>query len=1072
MQGERTMKAEARPTPQCRERGEAQGSPRSVTPPFSEFRAPLRFLLFVLGSWWFALASPAQSPAGFLQSQSIYQIFTDRFFDGDASNNNASGSYNASSGSGVHGGDFKGIQQKLDYIKALGATAIWISPIVLNGNGEYHGYAGRDFYAVDPHWGTLADLQTLVSNAHTKGLLVIQDVVVNHGGTLNNINGSTAFNYPAGYSLNYASASRQYAAPFNTNAANPNLTNLFHNYGAIQDYGDTTQVERGELSGLDDFRTETAWIRTNLAAVYQYWIQTAGFDGFRVDTVKHTEMGFWQDWCPRIHAFAATNGKPNFFMFGEVFDGNDAKCGSYTGTQGGGAFKLDATLDFPLYFAANSVFATASGGTKQIEDHYNSLAANYDPAARDQLVTFLDNHDVARFLNTANANGNTNRLAVALVFQHTARGAPCVYQGTEQAFNGGADPANREDMFDGAYEQGPSLGDNFNMAHPLFQLIARLNNFRRLYPALRTGTHVQQWSTNAPGLFAYARRLGGTQEVFVVFNTAGSTQTLPSRSTIYAPGTTLVNLLEPDETITVLAGSLTPAIPVPSTTAKIFIAQPQQLPLDPVVSGIAPAHDATNVSALAPLVVQFNQPMDTNSVQAAVNLTPSVAGGFSWNATHDQMTFTPGSTWPGLTRMTVRIADTATAAGTTNRFFAAFESRFTTASASDVVRPTVAIQAPPNGSTVGGMLLLSGTAADNVSVAKVEVRWDTREWVQASGTTNWSASLNSSNFLNGTHTLSARATDTAANISLTNSVTVRFLNVPGAYLQRLAAGYTNTVTDCSGNLWLSDRAYSLGAFGYTNGTMGYLANTVTGICAGAQPLYQRERYSTSEAGFRYLFDCPVGVYETTILEAETYWSSVGQRVFNAFIEGQQVLTNFDILAAAGGRNLPLTRVFTNNVADGQLEILFTPVVDNARVSGVQVRKLADLFSSGDGIPDWWRWAWFDHGDAQADDASRAGDDADGDGATNGHEFLAGTNPRDAASVFRIAEVGVTNGADVRVRVWTVSNRVYQLQRRVVSAPLPAWTGIGLPVGGSNDGLTLLDVGGLSNGASLYRVLAQ
>jgi glycosidase len=216
------------------------------------------------------------------------------------------------------------------------------------------------------------------------------------------------------------------------------------------------------LSGLDDFRTETAWIRTNLAAVYQYWIQTAGFDGFRVDTVKHTEMGFWQDWCPRIHAFAATNGKPNFFMFGEVFDGNDAKCGSYTGTQGGGAFKLDATLDFPLYFAANSVFATASGGTKQIEDHYNSLAANYDPAARDQLVTFLDNHDVARFLNTANANGNTNRLAVALVFQHTARGAPCVYQGTEQAFNGGADPANREDMFDGAYEQGPSLGDNFS----------------------------------------------------------------------------------------------------------------------------------------------------------------------------------------------------------------------------------------------------------------------------------------------------------------------------------------------------------------------------------------------------------------------------------------------------------------------------------------------------------------------------------------------------------------------------------------------------------------------------------
>lgn len=1018
-----------------------------------------------------SLPALSQSPAGFLQSQSIYQIFTDRFFDGDAANNNASGSYNASSGSGVHGGDFKGIQQKLDYIKALGATAIWLSPIVLNGNGEYHGYAGRNFYAVDPHWGTLADLQNLVNNAHAKGLLVIQDVVVNHGATLHNPT-SSSFNYPAGYTLNYANASRQYAAPFNTNVNFPRLTNLFHNYGHISDYNNATQVELGELSGLDDFRTELAHIRTNMAAIYQYWIQTAGFDGFRVDTVKHTDMGFWQDWCPRIHAFAATNGRPNFFMFGEVYDGNDSKCGSYTGTQGGGPYKLGSVLDFPLYFAANSVFATASGGTKQIEDHFNSLAANYDATARDQLVTFLDNHDVTRFLNSANANGNTSRLAVALAFQHTARGVPCVYQGTEQAFNGGGDPNNREDMFDGAFEQGPSLGDNFNLTHPLFQLIARLNNFRRLYPALRTGTHVNQWSTNGPGLFAYTRRLGGTQEVFVVFNTAGSMLALPSRSTTYSAGTTLVNLLDTNETITVLAGSLTPPISVPSTTAKIFIAQTQQRPLDPVVSGISPVHDGTDVSALAPLVVQFSQPMDTNSVQAAFSTTPGVPGSLSWNAIRDQMTFTPASSWPGLTLMTVRVAESAQAADTTNRLFAAFESRFRTASASDLVRPTVSMLSPTNGSLVGGILVVSGTAADNGSVSKVEVRLDNRDWVQATGTTSWSTSLNSSNFLNGTHMLSVRATDMAANVSLTNSMTVRFLNVPGAYLQRIAGGYTNNITDCAGNLWLSDRAYSLGSFGYTNGAMGYLANTVTGICTGAQPLYQRERYSTSGAGFRYLFDCPAGVYETTLLEAETYWSSAGQRVFNAFIEGQQVLMNFDILAAAGGKNLPLSRVFTNSIADGQLEILFTPVVDNARVSGIQVRKLADLYTSNDGIPDWWRWAWFDHGDARAGDASRASDDADGDGASNENEFRAGTNPRDASSVFRIAGVGVTNGMDVAVCVLTVSNRVYQLQRRGLSEPPPVWAGVGLPVNGATGGLTLLDAGGLSNGASLYRVQVQ
>src|ERR1700712_4903842 len=113
--------------------------------------------------------------------QSIYQIVTDRFFDGDLTNDNAEGNYNPSAGTGVHGGDFKGIEQKLDYIKALGATAIWISPVVLNGNSEYHGYAGRDFYNTAPHFGSIADLKHLIDTAHAKGLLMIDDVVVNHG---------------------------------------------------------------------------------------------------------------------------------------------------------------------------------------------------------------------------------------------------------------------------------------------------------------------------------------------------------------------------------------------------------------------------------------------------------------------------------------------------------------------------------------------------------------------------------------------------------------------------------------------------------------------------------------------------------------------------------------------------------------------------------------------------------------------------------------------------------------------------------------------------------------------------
>ncbi|HEY3916044.1 MAG TPA: alpha-amylase family glycosyl hydrolase, partial [Verrucomicrobiae bacterium] len=318
-------------------------------------------------------------------SQNIYQIITDRFYDGDPSNDNADGNYDPAGhrGTSVHGGDFKGIEEKLDYIKALGATAIWISPVVLNARGEFHGYAGRDFYKVDPHWGSLSDLQHMIRAAHTKGIEVIDDVVVNHGGDL--IDSADPdypkFKYPPeGYTLRYRHPTRQYPPPFGIND--------FHSNGVIQNYNDNTQRELGELSGLDDFRTETPFIRTEMTKIYEFWIEQAGFDGFRVDSVPHVEMGFWQTWCPAIHDFAAAHGKPHFFMFGEVLNPSDAKCASYTGPA-----KLDSVLDYPLYFNINSVFARADGNTKLLQDSYNSIFSNYDLSAQTQLVTFLDNHD-------------------------------------------------------------------------------------------------------------------------------------------------------------------------------------------------------------------------------------------------------------------------------------------------------------------------------------------------------------------------------------------------------------------------------------------------------------------------------------------------------------------------------------------------------------------------------------------------------------------------------------------------------------------------------------------------------
>ncbi|NBQ64708.1 MAG: hypothetical protein EBT95_04065 [Verrucomicrobia bacterium] len=572
--------------------------------------------------------------AGFWRNQSIYQIITDRFYNGDTGND-VSGlpNFSASNGGQAHGGDFKGIEKKLDYIQALGATAIWISPILKNANGDYHGYAATDFYAVNPRMGSLADLQSLVREAQKRGILVICDVVVNHGSTWVDSADSGWPNFlypPAGYNLKYNSGGSQYAAPFDNGSlqaqfGNTNLNNIFHNNGTTQNWGDATQVEYGELLSLDDFRTESAYVRQKMKEIWTYWINAVGFDAYRLDTVKHVEMGFWDTWSPEIRKAAQAADKPNFFQFGEVFDGSDSKCGSYTGTKSSGIYKMESVLDYPLYYQVNSVFAAASGGTGAIEARYNNLtSANYDVTSLDSLVLNLDNHDNPRFLATTGST--TARLEMALVFLYTTRGIPSLYYGTEQDFNGGADPNNREDMFDGAFEQGPSLGDNFNMTHPRFRLVAKLNNLRRLYPCLRTGTHHMLWANySTPGLLAYARRIGATEEIYVVMNTATTAQTIVARPTIHPAGTVLVNLFNPSETVTVVSGvDGIPSMSIPASSYKAFVSQGQYQALQPVVNSITPNHDSTGVSVSSALAVTFSQAMNTNSVQAAFSTIPEI----------------------------------------------------------------------------------------------------------------------------------------------------------------------------------------------------------------------------------------------------------------------------------------------------------------------------------------------------------------------------------------------------------------------------------------------------------------
>ena len=650
--------------------------------------------------------SPQYSP-DFWRNQSIYQIVTDRFFDGDPSNNTASPNYVPADGGRAHGGDFKGIERKLDYIKALGATAIWISPVVKNGSGDYHGYAATDFYQTDPRMGTLAELKSLVVEAHKRGLLVINDVVVNHAGTLVDSADAGWPNFKAaGYNLRYSSGTR-YAAPFDdasVSAAfgNADLRNIFHNYGQTQNWGDPVQVEFGDLLSLDDLRTENGYVRQKMKEIWSYWINEIGFDAFRLDTVKHVEMGFWDEWSPAMRAAAAAADKPNFFQFGEILDGSDAKVGSYTGSKSGGNYKMESAIDYPLYFRVGSVFASASGDTAQIEGRYSNLSAsNYDASALNSLVLNIDNHDNPRFLSIA---GSTpERLELALVFLHTARGIPSLYYGTEQDFNGGGDPDNREDMFDGQFEQGPSAGDNFNMTSPRFRLVSKLNNLRRNYPALRTGSHENLWADwDSPGILAYARRLGG-QEVYIVLNTATTSQTVGTRPTIHPAGTVLVNVLNPAETLTVTSGADgIPSIVMPATSCKMFVAESQSVPLSPVVEAVSPAHDAVGISPAAPITVTFSRAMNTAAVQAAFATTPEITGSFAWSDGNKVLSYTPASLSPNTT-YTLKIGGTATDSNGL-AVYAPFESRFRTGVAAVLAPPAINAVATSGAATASANL--------------------------------------------------------------------------------------------------------------------------------------------------------------------------------------------------------------------------------------------------------------------------------------------------------------------------------------------------------------------------------
>ena len=551
------------------------------------------------------------------RDQVIYQMLTDRFANGDAATD-----FRVEPGAlaRYQGGDWQGAIDRLDYVQSLGVTALWISPIVLNidtdaGVDGYHGYWAVDLERLNPHFGDLASLRAFVNEAHRRNMLVILDIVTNHMGQVfyYDINGNgqpddqvigsgtrspitRTSEYDPDYDprgiQGYTSLGESGPAPIRffdmpdifRVLPNPAIfadPTAYHRRGRITDYDIREQVLFGDFpGGLKDLATEDPRVQQAMVDAYVHWIEETDIDGLRIDTLKHVGDDFWNFFAPEVRRRLAAEGKTNFFMFGEAFDGDDALIGHYTSPG-----MMDSVFYFSQKFQVFRDIFQMEGPTRAIESLYAQRGTNFNTVAQDggigvaphdALVNFIDNHDVPRFLYD---QPDVGALHAALAYLMTEDGIPCLYYGTEQEFAGGNDPMNREPLWWSGYRTDGAT----------FQWIQRLTSIRHHYRALSHGSFTVRWTTDHiggemdAGVIAFERATAAGDYALVVINsqsrhdahTTDGTTTM----TVAAPaGATLVDVLGSD-TFTVSSGG-TLDVTVTPHQARILV------PTDQVVPGL------------------------------------------------------------------------------------------------------------------------------------------------------------------------------------------------------------------------------------------------------------------------------------------------------------------------------------------------------------------------------------------------------------------------------------------------------------------------------------------------------
>jgi len=483
------------------------------------------------GATSFELPLAARAPTlgrfqGLSQDDVMYLIMPDRFANGDPLNDeptDAPGSHDRSKPRSYHGGDLRGIQSHLSYLKDLGVTALWLTPIVKNDAAQdYHGYGAADLYAVDPHLGTLKDYQDLVAAAHKQEMKIFFDAVPNHVGPKHPwVSNPPLPDWFHGTLQHHIDSLSPLKSDFYGKADGQPIAH--DPFEALIDPHAPARMKRNLTDGwffgiLPDMNTENPIVEQYLLQNSIWWAETSGLDGFRVDTFPYVGRKFWANWhagLRRIYPYMTT--------VGEVFHPDPSVTSFFVGgvkRDDGIDSGLSTVFDFPMFFTLREVLLRGAPAGR-IADVLRHDGLYVHP---EMLVAFFANHDVPRFASAEGSSPTKLKLAFGLTL--TLRGIPEIYYGDEIGMTGGGDPDNRRD-FPGGWIG--DANDAFTQSgrtreqQEIFSYVQSLLRLRREHSALRTG---RLWHLASDEMCYVFARESEEERIVVAFNKADQSREL------------------------------------------------------------------------------------------------------------------------------------------------------------------------------------------------------------------------------------------------------------------------------------------------------------------------------------------------------------------------------------------------------------------------------------------------------------------------------------------------------------------------------------------------------------------